>query len=818
MRRWSSYAATQIAIELGMDILPRISVTSVTGVEPAAGRPARIARVLGGRISSRAGTTSFYIFMIAVFAVFGISTVPGVRPTGHTGYNLILDGILNNLAYALSPILCFLRARKATSNRSSWLILALGLALYGFGNIYWTIFIRPMADPPFPSVADGFWLSFYPCAFIALLLVIRDFAGKLPLSLWLDGIVGGLAVAAIAAAVVGPVLKAVHANGDSTAAIVTTEAYPLLDVLLLLVVTALLALYHWRPPASMWFLAGGLALFSVADCIYLVLVAHNSYQPGGLDDTTWVVATAVVALAPGWSKKAGGFALPAWVLLGIPVVATLCTVALLVYDHGHMLHPIAVALAAATIVAAIGRLVVSFREVSTLAHSRQLALTDELTGLGNRRAFYEHVDTYLAADPDRNGALFLLDLDRFKEVNDSLGHHAGDDLLLQVATRLTDGLTHEDGLLARLGGDEFSIFVLDVDRDGAEMFAEMVRQTLLAPFTIDGITVRVAASVGISLFPKHGLEVSTLLRRADIAMYHAKDLRTGFRVYSESDDSLGGQDRLRTLEELRQVIQARKLAMHYQPKVDSQTSYVSGVEALVRWDHPVHGLLPPDAFLPLAEDAGLMRDLTMAVLEQSLDQVSVWRANGRMLSVAVNLSASSLVDLELPERVHQLLVNRGLPASALELEITEDFLMGDRERAREILTQLRTLGIRVAVDDFGTGYSSLAYLRELPIDELKLDRSFVQPMADDPRAAAIVRSTISLAHSLGMRLVAEGVENEITAGHLALSGCDVSQGFFFSKALPPLELERWLDDRPDMAGMEANAAHIGARAADGLAS
>jgi len=803
---------------MGMDILPR----GGTGVRTAAGRTRRIARALGRRIWSWVWTTTtFYVFMIAVFATFGVSTIPGVRPAGHTGYNLILDGILNNLAYASSPVLCYLRARKATAYQSSWRILALGLAMYGLGNIYWTIFVRPLAEQPFPSVADGFWLSFYPCAFVALLLVIRDFAGKLPLSLWLDGIVGGLAVAAIAAAVVGPVLKAVHGTGDTTAAIITREAYPLLDVLLLLVVTAVLALYHWRPPASVWFLAGGLALFSVADCIYLVLVAHKSYQPGGLDNTTWVVATAVVALAPGWSKKVGGATLPAWVLLGIPVVATLCTVALLVYDHGHMLHPIAVALAAATIVAAIGRLVVSFREVTTLAHSRQLALTDELTGLGNRRAFYEHVDTYLAVDPDRSGALFLLDLDRFKEVNDSLGHHAGDDLLLQVATRLTEGLNHEDGLLARLGGDEFSIFVLDVDRDGAEMFAELVRQTLLAPFTIDGITVRVAASVGISLFPKHGLEVSTLLRRADIAMYHAKDLRTGFRVYSESDDSLGGQDRLRTLEELRQVIQARKLAMHYQPKVDSQTSYVSGVEALVRWDHPVHGLLPPDAFLPLAEDAGLMRDLTMAVLEQSLDQVALWRAGGRMLSVAVNLSASSLVDLELPERVHQLLVNRGLPASALELEITEDFLMGDRERAREILTQLRTLGIRVAVDDFGTGYSSLAYLRELPIDELKLDRSFVQPMADDPRAAAIVRSTISLAHSLGMRLVAEGVENEITAGHLALSGCDVSQGFFFSKALPPLELEQWLDDRPDMAGMEfnaLNAAHAGPHAADGLAS
>jgi EAL domain-containing protein (putative c-di-GMP-specific phosphodiesterase class I) len=259
---------------------------------------------------------------------------------------------------------------------------------------------------------------------------------------------------------------------------------------------------------------------------------------------------------------------------------------------------------------------------------------------------------------------------------------------------------------------------------------------------------------------------------------------------------------LRTLEELRQTICARQLTIHYQPKVDSKTARVTGVEALVRWQHPTRGLLPPDVFLPLAEDAGLMRELTAAVLEQSLDQVATWRTAGRRLSVAVNLSASSLVDLELPERVNEMLAERELPASALELEITEDFLMGDRERAREILTRLRELGVRVAVDDFGTGYSSLAYLRELPIDELKLDRSFVQPMADDPRAAAIVRSTIALAHSLGMRLVAEGVENEVTAGHLAVSGCDVSQGFYFSRALPANELEEWLDDRGGLIGLE----------------
>jgi diguanylate cyclase (GGDEF)-like protein len=760
--------------------------------------------------STRVLTRAFYVFVIVVFTVFIGSTIPGVRPTALAGYNLPLDGIMNNLAYALSPVVCFLRARKAVAYRSSWYVLAAGLGFYGFGNIYWTIFVRPLSTQPFPSVADGFWLSFYVFAFVALVLVIREIADRLPLSLWLDGIVGGLAVAAIAAALIGPVLKAVHANGNSSAAVLTTEAYPLCDVLLLLVVTALLAVFHWRPPAGMWFLAGGLAVFAVADVVYLVLVAHNSYTPGGPDDGTWVLATIIMAFAPGWSKKPAGISLPSWLLLGIPIGATLCAVGLLVYDHNHTLHPVAVALAAATIIAALGRLVVSFQEITTLGQSRKLALTDELTGLGNRRAFYEHVDALIGEEQERTGALLLLDLDRFKEVNDSLGHHAGDDLLRQVAGRLHSGLEHEGALLARLGGDEFAIFILDIDTTAAERAADHISTTLTGPFIVDGITVRVAASVGVAVFPSHGVEVSTLLRRADIAMYHAKAKRSGFRVYNEADDSLGGEDRLRTLEELRQTIHDRQLAMHYQPKVDSQTSLVFGVEALVRWNHPTHGLLPPEAFLPLAEDAGLMRDLTMAVLEQSLDQVVIWRQQGRLLSVAVNLSASSLVDLELPGRVLQLLVNRGLPAAALELEITEDFLMGDRERAREILNQLRTFGIKVAVDDFGTGYSSLAYLRELPIDELKLDRSFVQPMADDPRAAAIVRSTISLAHSLGMRLVAEGVENEITADHLALSGCDVSQGFFFSRALPAGELENWLDDRPDVRAAGISAALLAA--------
>ena len=755
--------------------------------------------------SSRALTNAFYVVVFVTYVTFAVSTIPGVRPV--PGYNLFLDGWLNNIAYMLSPVVCLLRTRGASSFRRSWRILALGLALYGLGNVYWTIFVRPLDPEPFPSAADGLWLSFYAFAFVALLLVVREMADRLPPSVWLDGIVGGLAVGAVMAAILGPVLAV---TGGSSAAVITTLAYPLLDVLLLLIVTAVLALFHWRPPAGLWFLGCGLTVFVVADVVYLFHAANGTYQPGGTDDTAWVLATLLMAFAPGWAKRRAGVSLPSWVLLGMPVGAALVAVCLLIFATSHQLHPIAVGLAAATVVAALGRLIVTFREVRTLAHSHQLALTDELTGLGNRRAFYEEVELRIdGLDADATGALLLLDLDRFKEVNDSLGHHAGDDLLCHVATRLAECLHGSGGLLARLGGDEFAVFLLGVDSAGAELDAGRIHAALAPPFSVDAVTVRVDASVGIAMYPTDGRELSNLLRRADIAMYHAKAGRTGHCLYSTAGDLTGGEERLRTLEELRKAVFSGGLVVYYQPKVDSRTLTVNGVEALVRWDHPTRGLLFPDSFLSLAEQSGLMRDLTTTVLEQSLDQVKCWRDEGRNLTVAVNLSASSLVDLELPRRVSEILFRRGLPASSLELEITEEFLMGDRERAREILTELRSLGIRVAVDDFGTGYSSLAYLRELPIDQLKLDQSFVQPMADDPRAAAIVRSTIDLAHSLGMTLVAEGVEDEATADQLALSGCDQSQGFYFSKALPAAELERWLDQR-DLAPVRApgGAKHV----------
>jgi diguanylate cyclase (GGDEF)-like protein len=723
---------------------------------------------------------------LVALTAFVVSALPGVRP--HPGYNLKLDGILNNVVYGLAPAVCFVRARRATTFKASWNILTLGLALYGAGNIYWTIAIRPLNPEPFPSLADALWLSFYPCAFAALVLILRDQLKQFSFSLWLDGIVGGLAASAVAAAaILGPVLSA---NTGSKAAIVTTTAYPLLDLLLLLMVVATLSLYHWRPPAGMWALAAGLGFFVLADGVYLVATAHGTYQPGGINDAIWVIATTVMAFSPGWPDRLAGIRLSGWSLMAVPVVATLSALALLVYGA---IHPIAVALAAATIVVALIRLMVTFREATVLADSHQLALTDDLTELGNRRALYVRGAPVLADSEDATAALLLLDLDRFKEVNDSLGHHAGDELLRLVAHRLRESVPGEDSLLVRLGGDEFAVFLLGVGQTIAEQVALGIRDALKQPFKLEDVSVMINASIGVALAPHHGRDISSLLRHADIAMYRAKAQRTGHSVFLLTGEELDGLDRLRMIEDLRVAISERELSLHYQPKVDAATFRVVGVEALVRWDHPQKGLLLPVSFLSLVEDAGLMHEMTVAVLEQALDQVQTWAAAGRRMPVAVNLSPSSLVDVQLPARIELMLHERDLATDLLILEITEDVIMSDRDRARQILDELRRIGIHVAVDDFGTGYSSLAYLRELPIDELKLDRSFIAAMGVDARSQAIVQSAIDLAHSLGLRMVAEGVEDEDTAMQLSRAGCDEAQGFFFSRALPPAQLDEWFD-------------------------
>ncbi|HEX2808606.1 MAG TPA: EAL domain-containing protein, partial [Kineosporiaceae bacterium] len=545
-------------------------------------------------------------------------------------------------------------------------------------------------------------------------------------------------------------------------------------------------------------LATGLLVFAGSDVVYALRLTQDAYQAGTPLDAGWPLGLALVAM---WVQSAMRAEIsgspppppraPHPIALAVPAAATAAGTGVLIVGARTHLSLLAVALASLTLAAAAGRTQLAFRQLVRLADLRRQATTDDLTGLPNRRAFYTRVPDRLGSSEGSHRALLLLDLDKFKEINDSLGHHAGDRLLVQVGARLTEQLRAED-LLARLGGDEFAILLHDADQDQAVAVAVKLRTALAEPFSLEGITLHTDVSVGIALFPDHGPNLSVLLRRADIAMYKAKIARDGHRVYTAADDS-HGHTRLRTLQELRIAVGTDQLILHYQPKIDLSTGEVHGVEALVRWDHPERGLLYPDAFLDLVEDAGLMRAMTQVVLEQALDQAGTWRASGQPLTVAVNLSASTLVDATLPDQVTALLAARRLPASALQLEITEEFLMGDRDRARTVLTRLRDNGIQIAVDDFGTGYSSLAYLRDLPIDELKLDRSFVFPIADDARAAALVASTIALAHSLGLRMVAEGVEDHVAYTELTRYGCDQAQGYHISRPLPASVLDAWLE-------------------------
>ena len=447
-----------------------------------------------------------------------------------------------------------------------------------------------------------------------------------------------------------------------------------------------------------------------------------------------------------------------------------------------------------------GHLAVALRSVRLVQKLGEDATHDSLTGLANRRGLYTVGQARLAETPGRRRALLLLDLDKFKEVNDSLGHHAGDQLLIEMGDRLRVQLRSGD-LLARLGGDEFAILLEDAGNEEAASVADNLRARLAEPFTTSAgspamgkITLHTSVSIGIARFPDDGPDLSSLLRKADIAMYKAKTSSEGHHLYSDTDNA-DGAARLRTLDELQAAMTSDQLILHYQPKVDLDTGGVHSVEALVRWDHPTRGLLYPEAFLDLVEVSGLMRAMTRLVLEMALDQGALWRGEGQQMTIAVNLSASSLVDDNLPGEVLAMLGARGLPPGALQLEITEEFLMSDRERARNILPRLRAGGVQISIDDYGTGYSSLSYLRELPIDELKLDQSFVLPMAHDARAAALVASTIDLAHSLGLRMVAEGVETEIAYAALKRLGCDQAQGYFMSKPVSAGELDDWLRNR-----------------------
>ncbi len=723
----------------------------------------------------------------AVLLGLGLATYTALLAFGPGGYDVLRDGWLANVVLAAPGLAALALAATRRSHRLATLCLGAAMLSFAAGNIAYVGGIQFQVEPTVPSPADIGYLGFYPLALAGVVLLLRGGA-RLGPGLLLDALLGAVGTATALAVLLDPVLSSV--SGD-LAEVLVYGAYPVGDLLLISMIVGALAARGVRSGAKLLTLVTGLLFFCAADVTYALRVATDSYVVGGPVDALWgtgmVIIVAALALpSSGPAARRGG----SLALLAIPLASTAVAIGVLLWATGEHIPPVTVALAVATLVLAAIRTLVAFRQVERLADARRQARTDELTGLANRRALYEQADGRLAR-AGGSAALLLIDLDRFKEINDALGHHVGDELLRRVADRLASHVRPGD-VLARLGGDEFALLIgLGAGASAGEIARRVLAQ-VGEPLTVDGVTMRVRASVGIAECPRDGLDLAALLRRADIAMYEAKRRQSVVETYAAELDG-HSRTRLQTAQDLGNALDGEELVLHYQPKVELPSGRPVGAEALVRWDRPGHELVYPDVFLPLVEQSGLMAKLTESVLDMAARQARDWRAAGIELPIAVNLSASDLVDDALPARVELLLDRYALPAGALELEITESLLMTDPGRARETLTRLRELGVSVAVDDYGTGYSALAYLRDLPLHQLKIDRSFVARVVDDPRTAAIVRSTVELAHALDLEVVAEGVEDAAAAAELADMGCELAQGYHFSRPVPPAAFAAWLE-------------------------
>jgi diguanylate cyclase (GGDEF)-like protein len=423
------------------------------------------------------------------------------------------------------------------------------------------------------------------------------------------------------------------------------------------------------------------------------------------------------------------------------------------------------------------------------------ALYDELTGLPNRSLFRDRIEQTIAAaarEP-RSAAVMLLDVDRFREINDALGHEVGDRLLQEVAARLSDTVRASE-TFARLGGDEFGILLTPGSDEDATALAARIHEHLEAPFSLSGFPLEIAVSVGIAAYPEHGEDVDMLLQHADVAMYVAKDAHAGTALYESEQDSSDAA-RLALAGELRRAIENEELVVHYQPKAELESGHIVGAEALVRWQHPERGFIPPNEFVPIAERTGLIKPLSRYVVASAIEQCAAWHAAGFDMHVAVNLTIPDLLDLELPDRIAELLAESGVRPEQLELEITETTILADPFRVRQVLKRLNEMGLRLAIDDFGTGYSSLAYLKNLPVDTIKIDRSFVMGMCEDASDATIVRSTIDLGRNLGLGIVAEGIESQEVWDALRADGCSLAQGYFISRPASADDLAELLEER-----------------------
>lgn len=730
---------------------------------------------------------------MAVALSVGVATL-ALHDAGALGghdLNDLFSGWVYNGAEVGAAALVMARFVLVAQERRAWFALACGIAFFAAGDLYYTFALEGQHAIPSPSLSDAGYLLFYPCAFAMILRLIGAHVRDLHASVWLDGAIGGLTLAAVGAALV--LEPVIHTTHGTLASVATNLAYPLGDLVLVVFVFGVFALSGWRPGRTWLLIAVGFAVMAIADSIYLFRVAEGTYRPGTILDALWPAGLLMLGLAA-WStprpREQRGHSGLAMML--VPCLFAAVALFLLVRaDYVH-LGAIPESLAGAALLACMLRFGVTFNDVRRLSEIREReARTDDLTGLANRRHFYERLNETVESCRLRgvSFALLTIDLDRFKELNDTLGHYAGDLLLQQIGPRVQSVVAGAS--VARLGGDEFGLILRDAS--DASAAAERIHRSLRRPFELDGLNVSVHASIGIAVFPEDARSTSGLLQRADVAMYQAKEDRSRYAFYAPSCDR-NSRERLGLVAELKGAIEQGGLIVHYQPQIDLRTNTVSGVEALARWQHARRGLLGADRFVGIAEQTGVMRELTALVLEQALAQQRAWLEEGRELTLAVNVSATNLLDSAFLRDLRRHLERWRTPPGMLRLEITETVLIAEGSRVRGVIDSLGDLGVHLSLDDFGTGYSPLSYLRELPVTEIKIDRSFVAAMMSDRDTSTIVSSIVDLARKLGIEVVAEGVE---TAGQLELLrsfDCPFAQGYLFSRPLPAQVVGRWLKE------------------------
>ncbi|MGE0881573.1 MAG: putative bifunctional diguanylate cyclase/phosphodiesterase [Acidimicrobiia bacterium] len=711
-------------------------------------------------------------------------------PRPESGYVPLWDGWIYTAASLAPALLVMARLGCYRRQRAAWVLVTAGICFNAVANLVYTYHDQNLDPIPFPALSDLPYLASYVSFAVALILITQRLGETPSRAVRLDGLIVGLAGGAVTVA-----LWFEHILGQSgdIAAVLVGLAYPLFDVVFVVIVIAGLVPARFRPTWASGLFMAGIAIFAVGDIVYLNQVAGDTYRSGTPLEATWSIGIAAFAIASivperqratlEWRRAPGAV---------LPTVAAVSALGVLGVATYRSVPPLASWLAMAAITVALARVAFTVRELRQANDAFRQARTDELTQLPNRRSFLEHLDRALG-DGRTEVSVIVIDLNGFKEVNDSLGHHAGDQLLAVVGARFLRSVSDGD-LVARLGGDEFGVIVSG-PRDRAVEAASAISRTLRQPIAIDNMSVRVGAAIGISHSEPDVRNRVELVRRADVAMYESKAGQQGAVWYSPDQDP-HSRDRLALIEDLRTAIDTRSFAMHYQPTIDVASRRVVGMEALIRWNHPTRGLLMPDEFIPLAERVGLVPAITRAVLELSITHLSAMRRNGHDLNLSVNISAMDLVSEDLPAYVEGLLVVHSVPAPALTLEITETAVSSDTARAERVLHQLRRLGVRISIDDFGVGYSSMSQLLKLPIDELKLDRSFISQLDTDVRARAVLSATVELGRTLGLDIVAEGIESAGAFDEVTERSVDIAQGFYFSKALPAEAFVEYVDEHP----------------------